>query len=118
MSSGKLIQGSFVLNLMYSWRGETDVQMILQQLYGYSEKGMEDLHDAITAVFAQQSSMPQFFYKFLFSQLYVIYMMMGFCLLISLMGFFLVPLKRFERSLENWTKKSCIKTIINVVNWN
>jgi hypothetical protein len=81
----------------------------------------------ITVFFAQQSSMPQFFFKFLFSQLYVIYMMMrfcllislmGFCLLISLMGFFLVPLTRFEHSLENWTKKSCIKTIINVVNLN
>jgi hypothetical protein len=72
----------------------------------------------ITVVFTQQSSMPQFFKNFLFSKLYFIYMMMGFCLLISLMGFFLVPLTRFERSLENWTKKSCIKTIINVVNLN
>jgi hypothetical protein len=40
MSSGKLIQGSFMLNLMDSWRGETDVQMTLQQLYGYFEKGV------------------------------------------------------------------------------
>lgn len=58
------------------------------------------------------------FQNFLFSKLYVIYMMMGFCLLISLMGFFLVPLTRFECSLENWIQKSWIKTIINVFNLN
>ncbi len=109
MSSGKLIQGSFMLveRRNRCWIDPTTIVWLFWKRY-----------DVITVVFTQQSSMPQFFKNFLFSKLYFIYMMMGFCLLISLMGFFLVPLTRFERSLENWTKKSCIKTIINVVNLN